>query len=365
MLASFTDVTTSWDVLQQRSDSRVDTRIAGPVSLSVSATSTVEITLVNEGEAPLAQFADWDVIFEVLTTSDLGLAYLTYTSNPAPVASQWTVQGIYLNAASSTPEVGDPGVFNPGEEMIVLVNPSPFVRGNTYERVTFVTPNGVSAKVIFEVLPPTVYVVDATDRIVYKYDVQGTLLGSSPLDSQNGSAGGITTRVAGVWTTDVEDDLVYEYTAGFAPVTSWAQAATNTSSGGVTTHGTNIWVVEHKGSKKVFKYTLTGSSVSDFSLVEANDHATGITTNGSNIWVVDHKDLVAYKYDMTGNLVSSFPLAGGQSNPRGITTDGGNIWVADEGTGRVYMYTMTGAYVSDFALTGANADPHGITVTPR
>ena len=47
----------------------------------------------------------------------------------------------------------DPGVFNPGEEMVVVANPSNQVKANTTDRATFVTPNGVVAKVIFEVVP--------------------------------------------------------------------------------------------------------------------------------------------------------------------------------------------------------------------
>lgn len=152
MMASFTDVTTSWDVLQQRADSRADTRIAGPLGLTVSATSTVEITLVNEGDSALALFADWDVLFEVQESPGLAIAYLTYTTSTSPSANQWAIKGIYLNAASSTPETIDPGVFNPGEEMVIVANPSPSVQSGTHDRASFVTPNGSTAKVIFKVV---------------------------------------------------------------------------------------------------------------------------------------------------------------------------------------------------------------------
>ncbi len=151
-MASFTDITTSWDVLQQRADSSADTRIAGPVGLSVSATSTVEITLVNEGDSAVARFADWDVLFEVQQSPGLAIAYLTYTTSTSPSANQWAVKGIYLNAASSTPETVDPGVFNPGEEMVVVANPSPSVQSGTHDRASFVTPNGSTVKVIFKVV---------------------------------------------------------------------------------------------------------------------------------------------------------------------------------------------------------------------
>ena len=152
MMASFADVTTSWDALQQRADGRADTRIGGPVGLSVSATSTVEITLVNEGDAALGLFADWDVIFEVQQSPGLAIAYLTYTTSTSPSTNQWAVKGIYLNAASSTPETVDPGVFNPGEEMVVVANPSPSVQSGTHDRASFVTSNGSTAKVIFKVV---------------------------------------------------------------------------------------------------------------------------------------------------------------------------------------------------------------------
>ena len=153
MLSTFRDFTDSWTSLQSRSEQRADTKITGPINLSVSATSTIQITIVNKGNVALGQFSDWDVIFEIQQAPGLGIAYLKHTSNASPGANQWSVQGIYLNASSTTPEIVDPGVLNPGEEMIVLANPSPSVIPNTHDRATFVTPNGVPSKVIFEVVP--------------------------------------------------------------------------------------------------------------------------------------------------------------------------------------------------------------------
>ena len=151
MLDIFGDLTDSWITLEARAEERADTKIAGPTNLSVTASSTVQITLVNEGKVALARYADWDVIFEIQKGPGLGVSYLTYTASSSPAASEWTVQAIYLSAASSTPEIVDPGVFNPGEEMVLVANPSPSVKAGTYDRATFVTPAGVVAKVIFEV----------------------------------------------------------------------------------------------------------------------------------------------------------------------------------------------------------------------
>ena len=153
MLATFGDIADAWQVVETRTERRSDTKITGPMTLSVSATSTVRVTLVNEGRVALGAFADWDVIFEVQKAPGLGISFLAYTTSASPAAGEWTEEGIYLNAASSTPEIVDPGVLNPGEEMVVLANPTTAVKANTYDRVVFSTPNGVVVKTIFHVVP--------------------------------------------------------------------------------------------------------------------------------------------------------------------------------------------------------------------
>ena len=65
LVTTYDTVAGSWTVLLARSQQRADTKVAGPIGLSVSATSTVQITLVNEGEVALGKFGDWDVLFEV------------------------------------------------------------------------------------------------------------------------------------------------------------------------------------------------------------------------------------------------------------------------------------------------------------
>jgi hypothetical protein len=152
LLVTFGDVTEAWGDLEARTEQTADTKIAGPIGLSVSATSTVQITIANEGGVALGEFARWDVIFEIQQSPGMGIAYLAYTEDASPGSNQWTVKGVYLDASAQTPEFVDPGILNPGEEMIVLANPSPSVTQNTYDRATFTTPNGVTTKVIFKVV---------------------------------------------------------------------------------------------------------------------------------------------------------------------------------------------------------------------
>lgn len=364
-LETYDIVTSAWTRLEARAQDQTATRIAGPTSLRVPIASTVEITIANQGSVPLEEFSWWDVVFEVQQDPGVSILYLDYTAGPSPGANQWTVKGIYLDAGSQTPEVVDPGVLDPGEEMVVLANPSPAVKGGTYNRATFATPNGVVASVIFAV-PVTFYVVDNTDDLVYEYWNDGTLVGTHSLDAQNADARGITHKDTSFWTTDWTDDTVYRYTTQFSLASSWAQNALNNQGVGITTNGTNIWIVDEAGDK-VYKYDTLGVLVSSFSLDAANTGPTGIATNGTNIWVVDEADDKVYKYDTLGVLVSSFSLDAANTDPTGITTDGSHIWVVDRGGRKAFAYDMNGGRVtsSDLALDSANADAQGITVRPR
>ena len=365
MFVAFVGVMEGWDAQLLRLEKRSNTGIAGPFGLTVTEASTVDIIITNIGDEPLSSFEDWDVIFELQDSSSLNFAYLAYTESASPAANEWTVSGIYRDASALLAEVVDPNVLNPGEEMIIRANPSPSVVAGRYERATFSTPNGVTAKVIFRV-GATLYIADSSDALAYKYDDAGSWLGSEFLLLDNGDAAGITTDDTNFWTTDLTDDLAYKYAANFVSGGNWAQDGANLDGAGITTDGGNIWIVD-AADDTVYKYDMSGNIDSSFALDAANVDPVGITTNSTNIWVVDSGTLKAYKYDMVGALVSSFSLTAANSAPTGITTNGSNIWTVDSGALKVYKYEMDGTYLTDgdITLDSANTNPSGITILPR
>ena len=362
-LVVFGDLFGAWNGLESRSEERAASKIAGPSDLSMQALPMIELTLTNEGDIPLGPFEDWDVIFETQLSSTLGVSYLTYTSSTSPGQNQWTVLGIYLNAASSTPEIADPGILDPGEQMVVLANPSPAHGGNTYGRATFVTPNGLTTRVtVFK--RRLLHVLDKTDLAVYQYKGDGTLFATSSIDSLNADAVGITTDDLNFWTTDTVDDLVYKYSSDLSTSTTWSQDPANADGVGLTSFATSTWIVDAVDNQ-VYKYKNTGGLLSQFPLSAGNTDPQGITTDGTNIWVADEVDDVVYKYDMDGESVSSFPLTAANHDPTGVTTDGTLIWVVDAVDDKVYAYSMSGTFSTEFSLAAANADPQGLTVSPR
>lgn len=63
--------------------------------------------------------------------------------------NQWTVEGIYMDASTSDPEVFEKGIFNPDEEMVIQMQVDPIVRAASDNLVMVSTPNGISASDIF------------------------------------------------------------------------------------------------------------------------------------------------------------------------------------------------------------------------
>jgi archaellum component FlaF (FlaF/FlaG flagellin family) len=119
---------------------------------TTNAGALIEVTLRNSGETMLADYDRWDVIVEHYYQTDpettaLAVDWLPYTATGAPSApgaNQWTVGGIYTNAATYTPEAFDLGIFNPGEEMIVQMMVAPSVALTTTNRATIGVANGTS-----------------------------------------------------------------------------------------------------------------------------------------------------------------------------------------------------------------------------
>ena len=95
------------------------------------------------------QFDRWDVTVQYRGTDDgYYIKRLAYTAG-APGDDQWTVTGIFLNAATADPEVFEPSILNPEEEAVLQLKLNPGVKAGSTNLVTIVAPNGVSIPIIF------------------------------------------------------------------------------------------------------------------------------------------------------------------------------------------------------------------------
>jgi hypothetical protein len=142
-LHSIDNTSTNIQVISQRDQEILRTNIT-VLSAEQSAADTLEVCLRNDGHTKLASFDRWDLI---VFYHDAGGAdhavYLPYTLQPLS-NNQWNLGGIYIDCTGLSPEVFDPGIFNPNEEMIIRCQLSPPVGPHTVNLISVATPNGVT-----------------------------------------------------------------------------------------------------------------------------------------------------------------------------------------------------------------------------
>lgn len=135
----------SWREMEERLEDRARTKLTSLSAQTLSAGSLVDITLKNEGTTKLSDFDQWDVILEYTGTDSADhVQWYPYGS----AVNEWTVLGIYQDAPSS-PEVFDPNILNPGEEIVIEVSVSPPVASGTTNLAVIAVPNGISASTVF------------------------------------------------------------------------------------------------------------------------------------------------------------------------------------------------------------------------
>lgn len=138
---------TSWQEMEERTDDRVRTQLT-PISATVQNNGAqVQLTLRNDGSASLADFDEWDLFMQYYSSGDVyNINWYPYTSG-LPSGNQWTAT-IYTDAAGGLPELYEPGILNPDEELLLQLNIAPGIGLTTTNRLTLSTHNGITASTI-------------------------------------------------------------------------------------------------------------------------------------------------------------------------------------------------------------------------
>jgi hypothetical protein len=141
-------ITEQWRETEERYGQRtrtdlqiIDTVLSGPL---------VDVTVKNIGTTTLRAFEDWDVVVEYQEGSGtLRQRWLPYSSSYPPGEDEWAVEGIYLDAGASDPEVFQPGILDPSEEAVIRINLSSSPTASATHKVSVGTYNGVSTSSTF------------------------------------------------------------------------------------------------------------------------------------------------------------------------------------------------------------------------
>ena len=107
---------------------------------NLSWADLLRVRLENSGQTKLASFSKWDVIVEYYDESGTYYTkWLPYVEG-ALGDNQWQKKVIYLNGS---PEVFEPAILNPGEEIVILAKLSPLPGAGTVGNAIISSPNGI------------------------------------------------------------------------------------------------------------------------------------------------------------------------------------------------------------------------------
>lgn len=143
------DLATTWQEMEDLSGERARTQLT-PISSTIkNGGATVEVILKNEGSTKLTDFDRWDVFLQYYTDNSTSyeIDWYPYVS-AMPGSNQWTNAGIYVDAATALDEAFEPGILNPGEEMVIQVQVVPSIGMTTTNMLTVSTEYGIQASTI-------------------------------------------------------------------------------------------------------------------------------------------------------------------------------------------------------------------------
>jgi archaellum component FlaF (FlaF/FlaG flagellin family) len=214
-----------------------------------------EVTLRNSGSVRLADFEQWDVIARY-DSGNLRVQYLTldttFNINADPDMAQdllalqsWSAH-IYLDASDRAEESVDPGMWNPGEELVLWIKVSPpAVQGSPVE-VALATANGVGITINFQAnKPPTVTTSPLTVAPLGRKTITGDLLNATD--------------------DETPDEIVY--------------TVTNTSALQGTLSVETFTQADIDAGKLVYTHTGSGGGSFTFSVTDGQDTVEGQTFN--------------------------------------------------------------------------------------
>jgi hypothetical protein len=129
---------------------RTELAIVGVTGLSWA--NTARFMVENTGHTKLASFSQWDVFVNYfdISVATYSTKWLQYTDG-TPGDNEWQKAAIYVNGQ---PEVFEPGILNPGEEMVIDANLNPSLVISTDADVIIATPNGVRDSISLTVWHP-------------------------------------------------------------------------------------------------------------------------------------------------------------------------------------------------------------------
>lgn len=139
---SFDTLGQSWKAMEDRAGEQFRTLLSVTDTQVDETGANVTVILSNDGQSAIGDFERMDVVVQYFSeSSTYYMRWIPYTSG-ALESNTWTVQSI-------ANDVFEPGLFNPGEELTMVIRLNPPVGLSTTNWVIISTKLGVSLSAYF------------------------------------------------------------------------------------------------------------------------------------------------------------------------------------------------------------------------
>ena len=148
ILSSADTTALSVEEISTREGEIMRTELTG-VSASLPAANTLEVILENSGQTKLASFSKWDFIVHYQDGDGTNYTKWLPYADGASGDNEWQKAGIFLNGQ---PELFEPEIVNPEEELVILAKLNPLPGDGTIGDIIISTPNGIGESLSFSSL---------------------------------------------------------------------------------------------------------------------------------------------------------------------------------------------------------------------
>ena len=146
ILTSADSTALSVDSMSAREGELMRTEVTTLRAANQSWSEFLRVIVDNNGQTKLGSFDKWDVIVHYYDEGGSSYSkWLPYTDGVLG-DNEWQQAAICLNGQ---PEIFEPGLLNPGEEMIILAKVNPPPADATAANITIATPNGICKSIPF------------------------------------------------------------------------------------------------------------------------------------------------------------------------------------------------------------------------
>ena len=127
------------------------TRLSQINARTLNGGTVVQTVYVNDGSEKISDFDTWDLIIQYYDTAVPGNYYTQWMPyvESSPASNEWTVKGIYADAKREVQEAYDPGILNPGEEIVIEAYLPYTVAPASQVQVTLAVSNGMNLSGVF------------------------------------------------------------------------------------------------------------------------------------------------------------------------------------------------------------------------